>query len=457
MPKSMFALCLLLTASPLLAQAHQPVLLISVDGLRPDYVTQADDHHLRIPNLRRILVDGTYADGVTGVFPTVTYPSHTTLVTGVWPAEHGILNNTRFDPERNLAGAWYWYADQIKTPTLWSAARDAGLHTASVSWPVTVDATSIDTLIPEYWRTFVLTEPVNPDDRFLMNAITRPDNELALIAQRTATPYMMGNDTTLAGDEVRTRYSLDILQQHRPEFMTIHLSSLDEEEHMYGPFSTEANADLEGIDGMLGRLADAELHNFPNAAIVIVSDHGFAKVDRVTNLYIPFIQAGLIQIDKSPSGAPVVKLWKAQPWIAGCMAPIALHDPADTATRGTVRALLDKLSADPANGIEAILDHDAVAALGGFPDAPFVVTFRSGYCNGGAISGPLVTDSSQKGTHGYNPATTPEMRASFFVTGQGIAHGRDLGVIDMRQIAPSIAQLLGVTLPTAKQSALSLH
>jgi len=118
-------------------------LLISVDGLRPDYVTQADEHHLRIPNLRRMIAGGTYADGVTGVFPTSpTQPHHAGHRR--LPAEHGILNNTRFDPERNLAGAWYWYADQIKTPTLWSAARDAGYTTASVSWPVTVDATSID-------------------------------------------------------------------------------------------------------------------------------------------------------------------------------------------------------------------------------------------------------------------------------------------------------------------------
>jgi hypothetical protein len=458
MLKPTLALCLLLASSPLLAvspllaQRHQPVLLISVDGLRPDYVTQADEHHLRIPNLRGMLANGTYADGVTGVFPTVTYPSHTTLVTGVWPAEHGILNNTRFDPERNLFNAWYWYADQIKTPTLWSAARAAGLHTASVSWPVTVDATSIDTLIPEYWRTPSPGDAFNPDDRLLLNAVSRPDGELMRIAQRTATPYMMGNDTTLAGDEVRTRYSLDILQQHRPEFMTIHLSSLDEGEHLHGPFSPEANADLEAIDGMLARLAEQELRNFPNAVVVIVSDHGFAKVDHATNLYIPFIQ-----VDKSSSGVTVVKSWKAQPWIAGCMAPIVLHDPADSATRDVARALLDTLAADPANGIKAILDHAAVAALGGFPDAPFVVTFRPGYCNGGAISGPLVTDSTQKGTHGYNPATTPEMRASFFVIGQGIAHGKDLGVVDMRQIAPSIAQLLGVSLPTAKQPALSLH
>jgi predicted AlkP superfamily pyrophosphatase or phosphodiesterase len=160
-------------------------LLISIDGMRPDYVTQADEHHLRIPTLRHILTAGTFADGVIGVLPTVTYPSHTTLITGVWPEEHGILNNQCFDPERKLSGAWYWYADQIKVPTLWSAAHDSGLRTASVGWPVTVDATSIDYDLPEYWRTPALGVPANPDDRFLMNAISRPDGEIARIAAGT--------------------------------------------------------------------------------------------------------------------------------------------------------------------------------------------------------------------------------------------------------------------------------
>jgi hypothetical protein len=457
MPKFKLALLFLLPASPLLAQAHQPVLLISVDGLRPDYVTQADEHHLRIPVLRRILAEGTHADGVVGVFPTVTYPSHTTLVTGVWPAEHGILNNTRFDPEQKLRQAWYWYADQVKTPTLWSAARAAGLHTASVSWPVTVDSTSIEYLIPEYWRGAGAGDAFNPDDRLMMNAVSRPDGELARLADRTGTPYMMGNDTTLDGDEARTQYSLDILKQHRPQFMTIHLSSLDSEQHRHGPFSDEANHDLEGLDAMIGRLMAQELANFPAAVIMIVSDHGFARVEHDTNLYIPFLEAGLIELDKSASGAPKVKSWLAEPWLAGCMAPIVLHDSADTATLNKVRALIQGLAADPGNGIEAVLDHNAVAALGGFPETPLVITFKPGYCNGQALSGPLVTDSAEKGAHGYNPATSVEMRASFFVAGKGIARSKNLGVIDMRQIAPTVAQLLGVSLPTAKQPALSLH
>ncbi|MGB0054256.1 MAG: alkaline phosphatase family protein, partial [Terracidiphilus sp.] len=115
------------------AAAHAaPVLMISIDGLKPEYVTHADEHGMKIPYLRTLLRDGAYAEGVVGIWPTITYPSHTTLMTGVWPAEHGILNNQEFDPEQHFGGAWNWYAAQIRAPTLWDAAHRAGLLTASV-------------------------------------------------------------------------------------------------------------------------------------------------------------------------------------------------------------------------------------------------------------------------------------------------------------------------------------
>jgi hypothetical protein len=143
------------------------------------------------------------------------------------------------------------------------------------------------------------------------------------------------------------------------------------------------------------------------------------------------------------------------------MFAIVLHDPADTATRDQVRTLLTTLAADPANGIEAVLDHDAIAALGGFPDAAFAVTLKPGYVPGPATTGPVVmaipASVGLHGTHGYNPATTPAMHASFFITGKGIEGYKDLGIIDMRKIAPTVAQLLGTTLPTATQPTLPLH
>ena len=449
---------LALLAAPLAALHAAPVLMISIDGLKPESVTHAAEHGLRVPTLRRFLTEGTYAEGVVAVVPTVTYPDHTTLITGVWPAEHGIVSNTVFDPKRTMDGAWFWYAGDIRVPTLWDAAHQKGIGTASVSWPVSVNATSVDTLIPEYWRTSndsVDPDDANPQDIELMAAISRPEGMLFALQKRLG-PYMMGNDTTVEGDRVRTRYSLDILARQKPGFMTIHLSSLDESEHMSGVFSDEANRTLEAVDGMVAQLIDAARKNDPSTVVVIVSDHGFVNVHHALNIAIPFLQAGLIEATTAANGKVTVTGWKAEPWATGGMAAIILHDAADAKTREQVRALLTRMAADPANGIARILDRAEIKQTGGFPDAEFLVAMLPGFTIGGAFSGALVSDQpSVKGTHGYLPSY-PEMRASFFALGEGVARGRDLGVIDMRQIAPTVAAILGVSLPTAKEPRLHL-
>src|SRR4051812_36011998 len=107
------------------AQQQRAVAVISIDGMRPDHVLQADRHGLKIPNLRRMLRDGAHATAMRGVLPTVTYPTHTTMLTGVWPDKHGIPMNLPFDPERRNQEGWYWYAEDIHAPTLWEAASRA--------------------------------------------------------------------------------------------------------------------------------------------------------------------------------------------------------------------------------------------------------------------------------------------------------------------------------------------
>ena len=99
----------------------RPVVLVSIDGLKPEYIQRADSLGLRIPTLRALAARGASAQGVIGVLPTVTYPSHATLVTGVAPTRHGIVSNTTFDPLMRNQGGWYWYAEDIKEPALWGA------------------------------------------------------------------------------------------------------------------------------------------------------------------------------------------------------------------------------------------------------------------------------------------------------------------------------------------------
>lgn len=132
-------------------------------------------------------------------------------------------------------------------------------------------------------------------------------------------------------------------------------------------------------------------------------------------------------------------------WPAGGSAAVMLHDPKGTASLDAIMRVLRELAADPANGIESIVSGEQLHAPGGFPDAQALLVLRPPYQLGYAFSGPIVTPAPSTGMHGYLPSN-PEMRSSFFVMDAGVHAGRALGLIDMRQIAPTLARILGVEL-----------
>lgn len=422
-------------------KASPVLVIISIDGLRPDYVTAADAHGAKVPNLRRILKEGAFAEGVVGVIPTVTYPSHTTLVTGVWPAKHGIFGNTTFDPLQKNYQGWYWYAEDIKVRTLWDAAREAGRTTASVQWPVTVGA-KIDWNIPEVWRAGT------PEDSKLIRVLTTPG--LLEEAKKEIGEYRGGIDTSGDADDERGKYAVWILEHKKPGLLTLHLTAMDHTEHETGVFSAEAVAILERLDGVIGSVRDAAEKSAPGRTyFAVVSDHGFANYDQQLNVFPVFREAKLIATDDSGK----ISDWKAMPWVTGGSAAIVLKDPADAATLGEVRTVLAKLQADPANGIDRVLEAEELHKRGGYPTASFFVGLKPGWRTGSSLSGPVVSKVKAGGTHGELP-DVPELRAAFFVVGAGIPAGKDLGVIDMRDVAPTLAKVAALALPGADGKAL---
>jgi predicted AlkP superfamily pyrophosphatase or phosphodiesterase len=450
---SLAAFCGLLSTSPARAQespSRPAVILISIDGLKPEYVLEADAHGLKILALRRFLREGAYSTGVHGVVPTVTYPSHTTLITGVSPAGHGIYANTTFDPLRKNSGGWYWYAEDIKVPTLWDAAADAGLATANVHWPVSV-AARINWNLPQYWRAGT------PDDRKLLRTLATPGLLDAL--EKELGPYADGIDESITGDENRAKFAARLIELKHPAFATIYLTALDHEQHASGPFSAQSNATLERIDAAVAAILVSIQRTYGDRAVVcIVSDHGFVSTDKALNLAVAFRNAGLIEFGppaaSSSSSSEQIKSWKAMIWGAGGSFAIVLHDKNDAATKSNVAALLAKLAADSANGIDHIVPESELHARGGFPGAAFLVALRPGFVTGDAVSGSVVTSSANfHGMHGYWP-DQPEMNASFFILGPGIPAARALGFIDMRAIAPTLAQILGLRLPSAEVKSL---
>lgn len=437
-----------LLATTLAGEARAaPVLLISIDGLRPADVLEADARGLKVPNLRRFLAEGSYATGVVGVLPTLTYPSHTTLITGTAPARHGIVNNTTYDPLQINRGGWYWYASDDKARTLWEAAHDAGLTTANVHWPVSVAAKNVTWNLPQIWVTG------HPDDRKLVEALSTPGLTAELEAA-AGTPYADGKAEDLPADVIRARFGVAMIEAHQPGFMTAYLTALDHTQHETGPGSAESHAALETIDGLVGTLVAAEMKAHPDAVIALVSDHGFAPVDTVINLYRPFIDAGLVTLD----AAGKITAAEATPWASGGSFAIRLARPDDAALKAKVGAVLAKLAADPATRIERVIEAPAIAAAGANPEASFYVNLKLGAVAGPFVNGalPLAFPSPVKGMHGYFPAA-PEMRSTFMVMGKGVAKARNLGEIDMRAIAPSLAKVMGAALPGAEKPAIDLN
>jgi predicted AlkP superfamily pyrophosphatase or phosphodiesterase len=411
--------------------------MISVDGLRPGDVTEAEQRGIKVPNLTRLMHEGVYASGVRNSLPSVTYPNHTTLITGVWPAKHGIANNATFDPDNKNQGGWYWYAEDIKVPTLWDAAHGAGMKVASLSWPVSVNAPSIDYDLPEYWRAR------NAEDLKLLRALSTPGLVPALEAKTGVTlADAFGEDAK--SDDARAAFAGALIALDKPGFFTLHLVSLDHTEHVFGPGTPEAKATLESIDAAIGRLITQARAAEPDIAIAIVSDHGFASLEHAVNLIQPFAEAGLVTLDPKTHRPSA---WYAALW-GGASAAVVLSRPDDPALKTNVKALLDRLAADPQYGIARIADADEIARMGGTHQASFWIDFKPGYELGYDASGPIVGPSKQKGTHGYFPEH-PEMRATFIMAGPGVPKTGSLGEIDQRDIAPTVAKTLGVAFPSA--------
>jgi hypothetical protein len=397
------------------------VVLLSIDGLKPDYVLEADARGSNLPNLRLLVKDGAHAAAVTGVFPTVTYPSHATMLTGVAPARHGIYSNHPFDPLSRNQDGWYWYVEDLKVKTLWEAAENAGLRTASVDWPVSVGA-DVSFNIAQYWRAG------NAEDVKVIRALSTKG--LLVEAEGVLGAYPDGNDYSIAADGRRTKFIEYVLEKKEPAFLTAYFSGLDTVQHDTGPYSRETFEALEVLDALVGRLrAKADV-------LAVVSDHGFLASDRELHLNAAFREKGLIDVD--PSGG--VTDWRAFSWDQGGSAIVVLRDPGDGSTRASVRDLLRGLS-----GIEAVLEGDEALSLGGYPQAAFLVGYARGFRGGGELGGPVVRPVKKGGTHGYL-RSFPEMDSSFFVAGEGIPRGLDLGRVDMRDIAPTLAGILGISL-----------
>lgn len=376
--------------------SRRPVAVISVDGLDHRYLRDSDRLGLKIPVLRRLMREGEWADGVVGVFPTVTWPSHTSMITGVTPAVHGIRGNRR---PKDEGGDYYWDASLLKVRTLWHATRAAGRKSAAITWPVTVNA-QIDFNLPEYFqrRNGGGMDLQSIESKATPGLVDRISRVFPSFAQE----WM--------DDRTRSMAARYLLKYEKPDLLLLHFVDLDAEAHHNGPFSREANAVLEYTDELIGRIiADMP----PETIVVLVSDHGFERADR---------QVDINRADGIPGrvNQSAGLLTAADPKVADW-----LRIPGNSTRYGIGREI-------PRPELEAYLP-DSSGVTAAFEPAPHHI-FGAG--------GAIFSKPPEKGVHGLWPRRS-DYRASLIIWGRGIRASRQPET-DMLNIARRIADLMGL-------------
>jgi predicted AlkP superfamily pyrophosphatase or phosphodiesterase len=438
-----------LTPTP--PQAKRAI-IISLDGLDVRYLQKRDEYGLKIPTLRRLMNDGVMAQ-VVGVYPSVTYPSHTTIVTGVTPERHGIYGNDIFEPpDQTQTGKWYWYARDIRAETLWDAASKARLKTAMISWPVSVGAGDYN--FPEIFKIGGTRE----ESFAVIKANARPVDLVKELEQRDSQLYSKGNKDE--GDDMRTRFAEYVIAEKKPEVVLIHLFDLDHFEHDYGPFTPEAFAMLEKMDAYVARIiaATERAGTADETTIFIVSDHGFMPVSKRIHPGVILARAGLLKLreEKDAKGASrtVVTEWRAAPYISGGSCAIILLDPKDRDAYNKALAAFRDFTNGEGRGTLRIIEETEARKLGTNPNAAFILEASDGYYFDASYTGDALTIGKLKGQHGFLPS---RYYTSFIASGAGVGRRGSLGTIQLIDEGPTIARLLGFKLRQAEGRALPLR
>jgi predicted AlkP superfamily pyrophosphatase or phosphodiesterase len=412
------------------------VVVISLDGF-PAYALK--DPRLPIPTLRKLAGEGAIAESMQPVNPTVTWPNHTAIVTGVDTSQHQVVFNgllerpTKDGPPK--IEPWRDEDVMVHSPTIYDVAHEAGLTTAQVDWVAIYNAKTIDWKFPEL-----------PE--------VGGEIEQKLIADRTVNAEQLKEfekSSQAWQDEIWTDAAVRILEDHHPNLLLFHLLTLDDINHEYGPMSSASLTAMAWLDSQVKRVVDVlQRPGFAGrSTVIIVSDHGFRA-------YKHRIHANVLLQEKGIIATGADGKLHGDAWVVpeGGIGMVYVNDPARKAE------LLPKLKSiyAQAEGIERVYGIEEFGALG-LPtpmesdQAPdLVLAAKPDYAFSGDSAKSYITDAVG-GTHGFLNSD-PQMQAIFMAWGVGVPTGVQLPPITNRDVAPTIAKLLGLELKSAKSAAL---
>lgn len=407
------------------------VVIITLDGFAG---WALDDPYLPLPTLRKLAAGGAVAKGMRPVNPSVTWPNHTSIVTGVTPARHGVLFNGTLIRQPGVPPRiepWIDKKEMVRVETLYDAAHARGLTTAQVDWVAIHNAPTI---------TWAFRERPEPGG----GAIAREMVKAGAISQEDVDTFASRN--ILFRDAVWTKAAAHILREHRPNLLLFHLLTLDSTQHRYGPRTQAAMNTMALLDSQIATIVRTleETGLAASTTIFVLSDHGFKVVTRQIRPNAAFLKAGLLTVTDG-------KVAQSQAYTVpeGGTALVYVTTP-DPDGRILARA---KQALAGIEGIDKIVEPADYASYGlPLPSAndqmgALFLTAKEGYAFAATAGEQVVVDAPEGslGAHGY-VATDPDMRSLFIASGRGITPGVVLDSVDNVDVAPTAARLLGVEL-----------
>lgn len=451
---SQYAASMAVAATPTVVLDHDRiVVLMSVDGLANFYM---EDSAAEMPTIRKLASDGAKAASMRASDPTVTWPNHTTLVTGVSPALHGVVGNNYLDrvTGEKVTLIWDPVFDKdaiVKVPTIYDLAKAAGLKTAAIRWPATRNAHSLDWCSPDVGLDELVLKYTTP-------VLLEECKEAGLVLiQSPDGTGKVGNQTrqeSIAEDQTWTQVFNMVLHKHRPNLALMHVVAIDHTEHSDGPRSEGAYETIKAADDQVRQVWEQLQRDFPEkATLIIVSDHGFSANQTGVLPNVILRDAGLVEATGNRVTGGAVQI-VAQ----GGSAMVYVLDDAN---RESIIQQIKKAFAS-VDGVAKVVGVEDFPEYGianprRDPHAPDLMLFaKLGYYFGDTAAGTLPHDvkPERKGSHGHD-SHLPDLRAVFIACGAGIKPGAQLGDIDNKSVAPMIATLLGFEIPNAEGKPLS--
>ncbi len=380
--------------SPAAQKAHY-VVLVSLDGFRWDFAK-----HDGAVNLLALGKKGVWApEGMMPSFPSLTFPNHFTIVTGLYPEHHGLVANSFYDQTKHARysisdtnavrdGSWY------SGVPLWSLAESQGMRAACLFWP----------------------------------------GSEAEIAGHRPTWYALFDNKTQATDEVqRARIDnavalLKMPEAERPHFITIYYSEPDHEGHEFGPNAPETKAAVVKMDKMIGQLAKALRSTGLPIDLVVVSDHGMAREE-----------GNWITLDEF---ADLTGFETA--------GPLLYSDSEEDRVRvyNKLKQASSQFIAYRRKDVPAGLDYNQNPREGD----PVVIATGPYPIRAHKPPADKPDHSPEAGMHGFDPRKVPDMKASFFAAGPDILPGKTVAPFENTNLYPWIAHILGLQAPKSDGS-----